>query len=206
LSVLSRLNSQILAQQLDTESCNPQEFGAGWGTHHLCTKQAPSKPCHFYSFGKPFVPNLWPGMKHIGCLPAWCSAVQQLVQAADCCMQCLPEDSDTSTQWWITAWPGKLHHRHVKVLMTIDCLCCTMLLLLQVSSPTTPLAKPWPILGAAQGLQPILLSSTTPRSILASPSTTLQQTRRWHPRKAAPPASGSRRLFPPCASSCATTA
>jgi hypothetical protein len=52
LLALSRLNQMLISQKLDTQGCDPQDFGTGWGKHALCTKQAPSRPCHFYSFGE----------------------------------------------------------------------------------------------------------------------------------------------------------
>lgn len=52
LMVLLKLNQLLLSQQLDKHNCNPADFGTGWGKHTLCGKQAPNKPCYFYSFGE----------------------------------------------------------------------------------------------------------------------------------------------------------
>lgn len=52
LKVLAGLNKLLLSQKLDTHSCEPTDFGTGWGKHTLCGKQAPTKPCYFYSFGE----------------------------------------------------------------------------------------------------------------------------------------------------------
>jgi hypothetical protein len=52
LAAMSRLNKLLLSQKLDTQGCQPQDFGTGWGKHTLCAKQAPAQPCHFYSFGE----------------------------------------------------------------------------------------------------------------------------------------------------------